>query len=45
MTSTETVQVGKELLKASIPPNYNFKQMYLMGGPTLTATSTTNDNN
>jgi len=26
----ETVQVGKELMKTSIPPNYNFKQMYLV---------------
>eukprot|EP00592_Proboscia_alata_P015081 CAMPEP_0194399088 /NCGR_PEP_ID=MMETSP0174-20130528/126467_1 /TAXON_ID=216777 /ORGANISM="Proboscia alata, Strain PI-D3" /LENGTH=471 /DNA_ID=CAMNT_0039195461 /DNA_START=251 /DNA_END=1666 /DNA_ORIENTATION=- len=45
MPVVETVQVGKELLKTSIPPNYNFKQMYLMGGPPSTATSTTNNNN
>jgi len=30
MPVAETVQVGKELLKTSIPPNYNFKQMYLV---------------
>ena len=26
----ETVQVGKELMKTSIPPNYNVKQGYLV---------------
>lgn len=41
MPVADTVQVGKDLMKTAIPPNYNFQQLYLLGGPPPSTTTVT----